>query len=73
MKLILEGQHNNARELSSRLHKLNIEDPAVQSEIVTPENDLVIHRIVAENLVITTLFSFTFFFQNSFLSQRYIN
>ena len=51
MNLVFDGNHSIARELSSRLHRLNIEDPAVQSEIVTPENDLVIHRIVAENLV----------------------
>lgn len=56
MKLLLDDRHGNA--LSSRLHKLNIEDPAIQSEIVTPENDLVIHRIIAENLVSFVYFSY---------------
>ncbi|XP_052781758.1 testin-like isoform X2 [Mya arenaria] len=46
----LSRKPRDPRELSTRIHKLNIDDPAVQSEIVTPENDLVIHRIVSENL-----------------------
>ena len=50
-KQLLENHYDNVRDLSSRLHKLNIDDPAVQSEIVTPENDIIIHRIIAENLV----------------------
>ena len=48
-----ENHYDNVCDLSSRLHKLNIDDPAVQSEIVTPENDIIIHRIIAENLVST--------------------
>ncbi|KAL4226346.1 Prickle-like protein 2 [Mactra antiquata] len=50
IKFQIGDGHSNPRDLSSRLHKLNIDDPTVQTEIVTPENDLVIHRIVAENL-----------------------
>ena len=50
-KPLFENHYDNVRDLSSRLHKLNIDDPAVQSEIVTPENDIIIHRIIAENLV----------------------
>ena len=53
-KQLLENHYDNVRDLSSRLHKLNIDDPAVQSEIVTPENDIIIHRIIAENLVSRT-------------------
>lgn len=49
-KPLFENHYDNVRDLSSRLHKLNIDDPAVQSEIVTPENDIIIHRIIAENL-----------------------
>ena len=51
----LENHYDNVCDLSSRLHKLNIDDPAVQSEIVTPENDIIIHRIIAENLVSAVL------------------
>ena len=50
-KQLHENHYDNVRDLSSRIHKLNIDDPAVQSEIVTPENDIIIHRIIAENLV----------------------
>ena len=51
IKQLHENHYDNVLDLSSRLHKLNIDDPAVQSEIVTPENNIIIHRIIAENLV----------------------
>ena len=63
-KQLLENHYDNVRDLSSRLHKLNIDDPAVQSEIVTPENDIIIHRIIAENLVSRTYCKFGYFRKN---------
>ncbi|KAK3594803.1 hypothetical protein CHS0354_037812 [Potamilus streckersoni] len=46
----LFDSHHDVSDLSSRLQRLGFDDPSVPSQILTPENDIVIHRIISENL-----------------------